>query len=426
MPSMVKEKRYSAKNGIPIYKYENNASHGFFISLFLKGGVMYESESECGITHFLEHVAIRNINHVMDGELYPLLDKNGIEFNASTYSEMVQFYLTGAKSKFKIGADVISMLLHEISLPPNEINKERDRIRAEIRESGERTSLATFTLGKVFEDTPLSRSITGTAGSVTGVTRRKLEDYKRSVFSKDNLFVYVTGSVSDEDIEYLKEKIGEYELYSDLVRDNRACVPSSFGKRDGAVYLKNADFTKVRFTFDLDMDKLSLPVLDVLYDTMLGGYNSSFFIELSEKRGLFYDISGSIERYKNIGTFSFSYELRESRLENALRETVKLLRGLKEELLPEESCMKAGYVDNAYLLYDDIRELNFTFAYDNHIMDMGYSSVEDRLTAYSAVTPEDIMNAARIIFTPDNLTVTMKGNKNKIDTASVREIIKAL
>jgi hypothetical protein len=41
----------------------------------------------------------------MNGELYPLLDKHGIEFNASTYSEMVQFYITGAKSNFNIAAE---------------------------------------------------------------------------------------------------------------------------------------------------------------------------------------------------------------------------------------------------------------------------------------------------------------------------------
>ena len=423
---MITEKKYTAKCGIPIYTYRNPASHGFFISLFLKSGVMYERAQESGITHFLEHVAIRNINHRMDGELYPLLDKHGIEFNASTYSEMVQFYLTGASEKFGIGADVISMLLGEIALPPDEIDKERDRIRAEIRESGERTSLASFTLERVFGGTSLSRSITGTAGAVSSVTRKRLEDYRRRVFTKDNLFLYVTGNFTDRDIDYLLRLVGECTIFAGDTHGNVAPVPEGFGRRGGAVYLKNADFTKVRFTFDLDMSRLSLPVLDVLYDTMLGGYNSSFFIELSEKRGLFYDLSGAVERYKNIGTFSFSYELRESKLEQAVSETVRLLRGLKEKELPEDSCMKAGYVDNAYLLYDDIRELNFTFAYDNHVMDAGYTCIEDRQSAYRAVTPRDIMKAARIIFTPDNLTLTMKGNKNRIDQSHIKNIINGL
>ena len=88
----MEEKRTVAKNGIPVYSFTNEKSHSFYISMFLKAGCMYEREDESGITHFLEHVVIRNINKLMDGRLYRELDKYGLEFNASTYSEMVQFY----------------------------------------------------------------------------------------------------------------------------------------------------------------------------------------------------------------------------------------------------------------------------------------------------------------------------------------------
>ena len=69
------EKQRTLKNGIKLYSYKNPDVHGFFISLFLKAGSMYESAEESGITHFLEHVSIRNVNALMNGELYPTLDK---------------------------------------------------------------------------------------------------------------------------------------------------------------------------------------------------------------------------------------------------------------------------------------------------------------------------------------------------------------
>ena len=154
--------------------------------------------------------------------------------------------------------------------------------------------------------------------------------------------------------------------------------------------------------------------------------DSSFFIELSEKRGLFYDLTGASERYRNIGTFSFSYELREAKLYEAVEMTVELLRKLKCDTLSEDKCMKAGFVDNAYLLYDDIRELNFTLGYDNHILNLGYSDIEARRTAYEAVTPHRITEVAREVFMPKNLTLTLKGNKKKIDTGRLKGIISGL
>jgi len=98
------EKSHLSKNGIRIYSIENPAQHGFFLSLFVRAGSIYEREEESGITHFLEHVAIRNIHYLMGGELYALLDRYGLEFNASTFNEMVQFYISGAKENFSKAA----------------------------------------------------------------------------------------------------------------------------------------------------------------------------------------------------------------------------------------------------------------------------------------------------------------------------------
>ena len=423
---MSTEKKLMTRGGIPVYVLDNSAQHGFFISLFVKSGSLYEDESECGITHFIEHVAIRNVNSIMGGELYRMLDIYGLEFNASTFSEMVQFYMSGASESFRRAADIIVRLFSPISLSTAEIDAERGRIRAEIREADEKNSLPGFTAEHVWEGTSLSRPITGTPKTVGRISRRKLEAYRRQAFGIGNVFFYVTGHVCEGDLEYLISLLDGYTEMCSFNHENIAPIPQNFGKRAASVYLKNADFTKVRFTFDLDMSKLSVAEIDLLYEIVLGGYSSDFFIELSERRGLFYDISGSTERYKNVGTFSFSFELRESKLHEALETSVSLLRSLKEQLLPEDRCMKAGYVANAYMLYDDARELNFTFAYDNHILDSGYAGLEDRRIRYDAITPERLREVACTVFTSDNLTLTLKGNKKRIDTEKIREMLLTL
>ena len=97
---------------------------------------------------------------------------------------------------------------------------------------------------------------------------------------------------------------------------------------------------------------------------------------------------------------------------------------MKRPEVIEAECMKAGYVDNAEMLLDEPRELNFTFAYDNHIMNMGYASVEERRRCYESITAETLSRAAERIFRPDTLTVTVKGNKKRISTERIKSIIK--
>ncbi len=419
---MTEEKRV-LKNGIALYSINNPASHGFFISLFLKAGAIYESPSESGITHFLEHVTIRNVNAVMDGGLYTLLDRFGIEFNASTYSEMVQFYLAGAQRNFDTASEVMGALCSPIILSSGEIAAERGRIKAEIRENDEKNSIAGVSNAVVHEGTSLAGSITGTPGSVSKITKSKLEEYRNRVFVPENLFLYVTGNFTKENIEKLSSLVGSWELGHGEEKNNIAPVSSRFGKRDGRVTVKSADFTMLRFNFDIDMQKISVPASDLIYDILFGGYNSRFFIEMSEKRGLVYDISGNVERYKNIGLLSFSYEIKRESIYEAVELSLSILLDISHRLLSEEESMKAGYVDNADMLYDDNRDLNFTFAYDNHVMSEGYTTMAQRAARYKEVTPHDIMQAASVLFAPENLTLVIKGKKKGIEIEKIEKLI---
>ena len=126
------------KNGINVYAYKNPALHSFHISLFLRAGAMFEAPEESGITHFLEHVSIRNVNKLMDGALYRTLDRYGLEFNASSFSEMVQFYMSGAAVNFHHAAEIFAKLLSPLALEKSDVDAERKRIKAELRESDEK------------------------------------------------------------------------------------------------------------------------------------------------------------------------------------------------------------------------------------------------------------------------------------------------
>lgn len=418
------EEKFLTKNGIEIYGYKNPNLHGFFISLYLRAGSMYESESESGITHFFEHIAIRNVNKQMGGALYSELDRRGVEFNASTQLEMVQFYVSGAQDKFDFGAKALTRILSPIILTPAEIDAERRRIKAEIREADDKSSLAYFTYGIVHKETSLARFITGTLSGVSKISAKRLEEYRKNIFAKENIFFYVTGNFTDDDINYLSKCIEEYDIpHACAVRENIAPISKYHFRRELEVYVKNAPFTSVRFTFDLDMSKLSVPVTDLIYDMLLSGYNSKLFIEMSEVRGLFYDITGGIERYRNIGEFYFAYELRGKDISEAIALTVDILNGFKKNLVNSSEMMKSGYVDNADMLYDDTREFNFTMAYDNHIMKLGYGALEERKATYASVTPQEVRAAACQIFTPENLTLTVKGNKKKINTEEIKKFI---
>lgn len=420
------EKKRTAKNGIEIYEYKNPNLHGFFISLFLRAGSMYEKKGEEGITHFLEHVLVRNVNKLSGMKLYESLDSEGMVFNASTYSEMVQFYVSGEHKKLMKGAEILKKLFLPIALTSSETDTERRRIKAEIREGDEKNSISAIAASSIFAGTSLSGSITGTLSSVNRITKSRLECYRAEVFTRENVFFYLSGNFSDADADAFEKLVGGLSVGEGRFNDNSAPVPEKFGQRCPEINVKNSDYTAVRFSFDIDMSAVRSVAVDLLYDILLSGYNAPFFIEMSEERGLFYDITGLTEYYKNIGVFHFGFDVSERNLYAAIETAVRILSDFKKNTLPENKCMKAGYTTNAHLLLDDSREYNFTFAYDSHILGLSLPSVERRAELYSGVTPEEIRLAAERIFTPQNLTLTVKGSKKKIDTERIKAILSGL
>lgn len=422
----MRERSYISRNGVRVYAMENAAQHGFFLSLYIRAGSIYEAEKDSGITHFLEHIAIRNIHHRMGERLYAMLDKYGLEFNAATFNEMVQFYISGAKAHFARAVEILCRVFLPIVLPKAEIDLERLRIKAEIREGDEKNSLAAFSAAALYPDSPLKNPIVGTVRSVSAITRRRLEAYRKSIFTAENLFFYATGAVEEGEIAALLSEVEKYSIAHGERRENTPAFPASFGKRGAAVHIKNADFTMLRFNFDLDMAHVKSAELDLLYDLLLSGYGAKFFVEMSEKRGLFYDINGGIDRYKNGGSFYFSFEVKEKDIRLSIAIILEILNDLKINVCKEEELIKAPYVDNAYLLLDDARELNFTFAYDAHILELPYSGLEERIQAYREIGAERMREVARAVFTPENLTLTMKGNKKKLDSAALSDLLSSL
>lgn len=423
------EKRYVTDNGMEIFHYPGNHLHSFCISLYFKAGSMYETEAENGISHFLEHVVIRNINVLMGGMLYAHLDRLGLMFNACTYKEFVQFELTGAGKHIREAIDVLVKVFEPISLSAMEIQIERKRIKAEIREDDEKKSLSFFTGNIVWEGTSLARSITGKRSHLDKLGKNALQQAHDRLFSPSNGFFYVTGHAQEADIAYLKQAVESYAFAAAdglEARNNFAPLPESFFHRNGKIAIRKSTDTVIRFSFDMDTRSHSQAAYVLLYDILFDCENSKIYQSLSEQTGYIYSFDSGLEQYSNIGTLSFQYEVQPSRLLESAKIVMGLFCDLKQGIRDELDYVKPVYMDNGELLLDHAANLNWTQAYEGHILQKGSPNLEERKQEYAAVTPEEITTLAREIFTRDNLVVTVKGRKSKKLEQELESIVQIL
>lgn len=419
------EKKRITKNNIEIYHYPNENTHSFCLSLYIKAGSLYEADKDNGITHFWEHAIFRNINHLMGGHMYEEIDKLGLFFNGATYKEFVQLYVIGAPKNFAAASDILLKVFEPMTLPVDQIRTEQQRVKAEIREAEDFKSLDYFAGTHAWKDTSLRNPILGTKGNVSGFNKKRLAAYHQEMLEGENLFFYVTGCVDEEMVKTFAGKVGELEVPTaeksgGTRRENMAPIPENFGNRDLLINVKNSQYTMVQYSFDLVTTKYTYAELSLLYDILFSGENALLHQELSEKRGMIYSFSSTLEKYSNIGRLFFVYEVAMRDLYESVEITTKELARLGESIEKRLALVLPEYTDNAYFIYDDNEGFNWQRAYENHIMNGKLTSIEETREQFLAVTPERLKEMAGEIFTRENLVLSLKADKKKLDVDRLR------
>ena len=420
------EKKYITKNNIKIYSYKSKGIHSFCIGLYIKAGCLYENEENNGITHFFEHVSFKNLNNSVGMDLADYLDMYSLDINGCTYKEFVQFKISGTSKNFAKAADVISLLLNPLKLKKEDIECERKRIKAEIREASEKTSLDYFTNGIVWAGTPLKNTICGEIKNLDRINFNDLLDFQKQAFSKDNFFFYVTGNFSEEDISYLGNCISKYETANTKERKNSVILPYDFLNRSKNIFIKNSKYTLIRFSFDVDVKEQSPEVLDLLFDVLFYGEKAVIYKELSDKKGIIYSFDWAFEQYQNAGVLYFEFEVRKNKLYEAVASVVNVLKNLERSCQERLEFIKPRYIDNAFLISDHAENFNWERAYERHILGINYNSLKEKKKLYEKVCKEDLNKACIKIFKKRNLTLSLKADKKSVDLSRLEEIISEL
>ncbi len=420
------ERSFKTKAGIPVYSYLNPHLHSFCLCLYVKAGSMYEKKRENGITHFFEHVVIRNVNHLMEGELYQTLDRLGLSLNGATYKEFVHFSISGSSVHFREAARIFLRLLEPLALSEEEIDTERKRILAEIREYDKKKSLEARTERAVWKGTSLTRTIAGKKKRLKQMGKEELAEFRRTFFDGKNLFFYLTGNCREEDTAFFLQKLEQAAFFDRTgERRNLAPVPDCFFKRTGRPVLAEGSSTEVSFSFDVEADRYSGAMLNLFYNMLFTGDYCPVYQELSEKTGYIYSYGDQFERYQNIGSLQLNYEVAEDKLYKAFAKTMDIFCRLKRDGGNLEY-VRAIYLDNGDMAMDDAEDFNWNRAYDCHIMEEDYPDLEAKKQAYGRVKESDMARMAGEIFRPENLTVVVRGRKKKLSEKRIRRLMRRL
>lgn len=172
------------------------------MSLTIQTGGRDESESELGITHFMEHMFIkRTPKHPSQKEITDYIENKGGRINASTENSSMRIHGRILSENLYVLAELISDLFKNSLFDDNTIENEKFVILDELRRSldDKDRNFFYFKVQNVFAGSGFEHRTLGTAENIKSFTREQLLNYKNTRISAKNTAIGISGKIENTD-----------------------------------------------------------------------------------------------------------------------------------------------------------------------------------------------------------------------------------
>jgi len=353
----------------------------------VRSGAMDEKEEEKGISHFIEHMLYKGTTNRTVTQIASEIENNGGQLNGFTSESIVAYWAKMPSDKLDIALDVLSDLIKNPLFDEKELEKERKVIFEEIKMYKDNPRM--YILEKIKEylyKKPFGMNIAGEYKTMNSVTREKMVEYYKKIYTPNNLILCVVG---DANFEHLVN-FAENNFSGTKKEVIRPKVNLNSGSKIES--RKGIDQANLIFAYNVPTseDKKSYSA-QVLSAVMTGGMSSRLFSEIREKRNLAYAVKGDSDIEKDFGyNFIFIGTMKENvnpvkklileefkKVEEGLEE--KELKEVKEKLIGNFKInMEDSQSQMVHLLATEIEgDAGKFYNYEKNILDVNLKDVKD-------------------------------------------------
>ncbi|MGB2706043.1 MAG: pitrilysin family protein, partial [Candidatus Omnitrophota bacterium] len=311
----------------------------------------------------------------------------------------------------QLGLDILSDMVLNPKLDPNELEKEKHVICEEIKMYMDQPAHRAFDIltHSMWPNHPLGRPITGYIDTVRSFRRKDLTDFTSRYYQPANISVAACGRIKRGKILAFTKKI--FSMPSKKKKFSYAPVKKGHKGSAVRVFHKATEQTHVVFGFHSINRTHKLRYALALLNVILGGNMSSrLFDRLREKMALCYDISSSVKRYRETGVFTVHAGIDNDKLLAASEEIVREIRNIKENPVTADELYRAKEYARGQLrlVLEDTAQRMMWLA-EKVVLEGRAPRIKEIFKNVEKVTAGDIQRAANIVFNKDNMNFATVG-----------------
>jgi zinc protease len=375
-----------------------------------------ETPEEAGLAHVHEHMLFKGTDKRGVGEIAREVEAAGGRINAFTSFDQTCYFVAMSSRYMETGLDILSDAVRHSSFDAEELDRELEVIREEIKRTKDNPSrVASLTLFETaYREHPYRLPVIGTTESVSSFERQDVVDFFEKHYVANNMAVVLAGDFEmSEARDQIEEYFGTMEPAEEYERADRAVEPVQEGFR-GKVEQRDLQQTHLRVGFHIpDVVDEDIPALDLL-SAILGYGDASHLVQtIQRKRQWVNSISASAYTPRDAGLFylSANYQL-DDQQQRGHGET---LRGILEEVfrfrqmrVSEQDLERARTIIESQEIYGKQTVEGLAMKLGHYQMVTGDPGFEQEYyERLGEVTPEDVRRVAEEYLTPDNCSAVL-------------------
>ncbi|MBQ7304464.1 MAG: insulinase family protein [Alphaproteobacteria bacterium] len=275
-------------NGLRIITAERPQTETVSLGIWVNTGSAYETQEINGISHFVEHMVFKGSEKRNSIQISEEIENVGGQNNAYTSKEFTAFYAKMLKNDVELALDVIADFVLNPTFPVDEMEKEKEVVVQEIKQSVDTPDDVIFDYFQesAFPNQPIGRTILGPKENVRSFTPEILRNYMKTNYAANNTVVVAVGNIRHENfVNMVKTRMHNYQEETSF-----SVEPQIY---QGGFYQETRQIEQAHVLLGFNGVEYKNPLyypISIFSTIFGGGMSSRLFQEIREKRGLVYSV----------------------------------------------------------------------------------------------------------------------------------------
>ncbi len=400
-------------NGIRLIVKQIDGLMSVSMGILVHTGASVESDSEDGISHFIEHMMFKGTQKRTAFAISDEMDRIGAQINAFTSKDITCYYAKSTTGHAAEAFEILSDLFLNSTFPEDEMAREKGVIIEEINMNDDTPDdLCLDLLSQAFYgERGYGRNILGSRKNVSGFTKADVKKYMSKRYTAENIIISMAGNI---DVNLAEELVEKYFSAVPSAETENAPVPvelaakSLYRKKDIEQIHIGLAFPSVR-RYDRLFD-----ATQILNSVLGGSMSSRLFQKVREELGLAYTVYSYVSPYTETGSLVVYAGVNSENYKKSVDAVIGCIADIKKKNVSKEEFSRGREQMLSSSVFAQESSSSQMLLYGKELIYSGrIYDFEDRIKKINAVTLDDVMEAVDCNFNKAFLASAIVGNVDK-------------